>query len=76
MELKMFVEKFSAQFEDTNPEDIKADTVFKDLEEWDSLISLSIIGMIKNTYNIKVSGEDMKSANTVENLFDLVKARQ
>lgn len=75
MELDIFVDKFAGQFEITNSEDIKANTSFKNLDEWDSLLSLSIIGMIKNVYNVKISGSDIKNATTIEELFNLVKSR-
>ena len=42
MELKEFIANFADQFEDTDPEEITAETKFHDLEEWDSLIALAI----------------------------------
>ena len=60
MELHDFINNFAQQFEMTEPEEITATTVYRDLEEWDSLLSLSIIGMINNTYQVKVSGEEVK----------------
>ncbi|OFY43555.1 MAG: acyl carrier protein [Bacteroidetes bacterium GWF2_40_14] len=75
MELEVFVAKFAAQFELTNVEDISADTDFKELDEWDSLVSLSVIGMVKNEYKVKIAGSDIKNAKTVEDLYNLVKSR-
>lgn len=75
MKLEEFIEKFSAEFEMTPKEDITANTTFRNIDEWDSLLSLSIIGMIKNTYNIRVSGQEINSVNTVEELFNLVKKK-
>ena len=40
MELKDFIENFAAQFDDTDSSEIKAETVFKELDEWSSLIAL------------------------------------
>ena len=37
MELNDFIKKFAEQFEETAPEEIQANTEFKNLEEWSSL---------------------------------------
>jgi len=76
MELHDFINNFAQQFEMTEPEEITATTVYRDLEEWDSLLSLSIIGMINNTYQVKVSGEEVKDQRTVEDLFKLVASKK
>jgi len=76
MELQDFINNFAQQFEMTEPEEITATTVYRDLEEWDSLLSLSIIGMINNTYQVKVTGEEVKDQCTVEDLFNLVVSKK
>ena len=45
MELKDFIENFAAQFDETDAIEFKADTEFKNLDEWASMISLSVIAM-------------------------------
>ena len=47
MELNEFVANFANQFDDTDPEEIKADTVFHNLDEWSSLTGMAIIAMAK-----------------------------
>jgi len=76
MELQDFINNFALQFEMTEPEEITASTIYRDLEEWDSLLSLSIIGMINNTYQVKVTGEEVKDQCTVEDLFNLVVSKK
>ena len=76
MELQDFINNFALQFEMTEPEEITAGTIYRDLEEWDSLLSLSIIGMINNTYQVKVTGEEVKDQCTVEDLFNLVVSKK
>ena len=46
MELKEFIENFAEQFDDTEIGDLKPDTDFKELDEWSSLLALSIIAMV------------------------------
>jgi len=46
MELKDFIENFAAQFDDTDASEFKAGTNFIELDEWSSLIVLSVIAMV------------------------------
>lgn len=75
MELKDFIENFAAQFDDTDVSAFKAETVFKELDEWSSLVALSIIAMIDEEYDVTVKGDDIKGSNTIEDLFNIVKSR-
>ena len=73
--LDEFVELFAEQFDDTDASEIKAETVFKDLDEWSSLIALSVIAMVDEEYDITIKGDDIRNSNTVEDLFNAVKAK-
>ena len=75
MELNEFIENFAEQFDDTDPSEIKADTVFKDLDEWSSLIALSVIAMVDEEYDVTIKGDDIRNSNTIEDLFNAVKAK-
>ncbi len=75
MELQNFVENFAAQFDETDPAEIKAETIFRDLDEWSSLSALSIIAMVDEEYDVTLKGEDLNKSNTVEDLFNVVKAK-
>ena len=75
MELKEFVEKFAEQFDDTDPSEIKADTLFRDLDEWSSLVGLSVIAMVDEEFSVLLKGEDMRRANTPAELFEIVKSK-
>lgn len=75
MELKEFIENFAEQFEDTDACEIKAETVFKELDEWSSLIALSVIAMVDEEYDVTLKGDDIRNSNTIEDLFNIVKSR-
>ena len=75
MEIKEFIGNFADQFEDTAADEIKAETVFKDLDEWSSLIALSVIAMVDEEYDVTIKGDDIRNSNTVEDLFNAVKAK-
>ena len=70
-----FVANFAEQFDETDASVFTAETRFRDLEEWSSLIGLSIIAMVDEEYDVALKGNEMKAANTIEELFDIVKAK-
>jgi len=72
MDLQEFVKDFANQFDDTDASEIKGDTVFQDLDEWSSLTTLAVIAMAKTQYGKTVSGKEIRSCETVEDLFNLV----
>lgn len=75
MDIKDFIEKFAEQFEETAPEKIQANTEFKNLDEWSSLMALSIIAMVDEEYDVTLKGDDIKNANTVEDIFNAIEAK-
>lgn len=75
MELNDFIEKFAEQFDDTEMSEFKPETEFKALDEWSSLSALSIIAMVDDEYDVTLKGDDIKNAETIEDLFNLVKER-
>jgi acyl carrier protein len=74
MELQDFIEKFAIQFENVDISEIKADTEFKALDEWSSLMALCIIAMIDEEYDVAVKGKDIRESETIEELFNVVKS--
>lgn len=75
MEIKEFIQNFAEQFDDTPVEDFTAETVFHDLDEYSSIIALSIIAMVDEEYGVALSGNEMKSAVTIQDLFNTVEAK-
>ena len=75
MEIKEFIENFANQFDDTDAAEFTAETRFHDLEEWSSLIALSIIAMVDEEYDITLKGDDIRNAATIEDLFNVVKTK-
>lgn len=75
MTLEEFVENFANQFEETDASEIKAETAFHDLDEWSSMIVLAIIAMANIDYDVTLTGDDIKNAVTVKDLYDIVAER-
>lgn len=75
MELNEFIAHFAEQFDDTEASVFTPETVFHELEEYSSLIALSIIAMIDEEYDVTIKGDDMRKAVTIEDLYNTVKSK-
>lgn len=70
--LEEFVALFAEQFDETDASEITATTVFHDLEEWSSLIGLSVIAMVDEEFDVTLKGDDVRNSVTVEDLYNRV----
>lgn len=74
MDINTFIDNFASQLDDTPVDQIKPDTVFRDLEEWSSLIALSIIAMADEEYGVTLKGDDIRNAKTIQDVFNRIVA--
>ncbi|MCR5039386.1 MAG: acyl carrier protein [Bacteroidales bacterium] len=75
MDLQKFVELFAEQFDDTPADVFKPDTNYKSLDEWSSLVALSVISMVDEEFEKRITGADIRSCTTIEELFNLVQSK-
>ena len=75
METTDFIKNFAAQFDDTDASEFTMETRFRELEEWSSLNALAILNMISKKYKLVLKAEEMRTTNTVQELFDLVQSK-
>ena len=74
MTLEEFVEKVQDELQETPVEQITADTNYKELDEWGSLASLSLISMIEEEYDKLITGADVRARNSVKELWEYVES--
>ncbi|WP_373126560.1 acyl carrier protein [Bacteroides sp. HPS0048] len=75
MELNSFIEKFAEQFEETEQNVLTPEVHFKELDEWSSLMALAIIAMVDEEYGIRIKGDDVKKAETIIDLYNIINSR-
>lgn len=75
MEIQKFIENFASQFEGTEGTVFTGKTKFRDIDEWSSLMALSIIAMVDAEYKVKIKGDDIRNSQTIEDIFLIVKSR-
>lgn len=72
MEMKEFIENLVEQFDDAPDVEVKAKTKFRDLDGWSSIVALSVMAMIDEEYEVQIKADEMRNANTVQELFNVV----
>lgn len=72
MELNEFVANFANLFDDTDESEITPSCVFHELDEWSSLIGMSIIALAKTEYGKTITGAELRGCITVEDVFHLI----
>jgi len=72
MNLNEFVDCFSSELDETPKELFNPKTVYKDLDEWDSLAVLSIISMIDEEFEKTVTGADLREHTTISELYNFI----
>jgi acyl carrier protein len=70
--LDEFVQLFAEQFEETEQDLFTPETKFRTLDEWSSLISLSITAMVDEEFDVALKGVDVGNADTIEDLYNIV----
>jgi acyl carrier protein len=76
MDINFFLEQFADQFDETDTNEFTLETDFKNLAEWSSLTALSIIAMVDGNFGVRINGDDMRSARTINDLFQIVSSKK
>ena len=72
MDIKEFISNFADQFDDLDASVLTPETEFKALEDWNSLVALSVIAMIDEEYDVTIKGDDIRGAKTIQDLYNNV----
>ncbi|WP_372483395.1 acyl carrier protein [Elizabethkingia anophelis] len=73
MDKQKFLEEFMEIFEETDSSEITLETRFKGLEEWNSLIVLSLIVHFEENYSVSITAKQINEAEIINDLYKLVK---
>jgi acyl carrier protein len=75
MTLDEFVKAFAEELDDTPIDEITPSTVYRELDEWTSLTALSIISMVDDREEKALTGADLRSCKTIEELYQLIQSK-
>ena len=72
MDIKEFINNFAEQFDDLDAATLTPATEYMALDDWNSLVALSVIAMIDEEYDVTLKGNDIREAKTIEGLYNTV----
>lgn len=75
MELQNFIQSIVDLFDDIDTSNFSALTDFKDNDEWNSLLALSVIAMVDEEYGVIITSDEIKQAKTIEELYMILKSK-
>lgn len=70
-----FVQKVEAEFDDLEPGTLLPDTKYRELEDWSSMHALVVIAFIDIEYGVTVKGEDLRSTETMRDIYHVVQSK-
>lgn len=73
--MKEFVSNFAAQFDETEESVFTPETRFREIEEWSSLVALSVIAMVDEEYDVTLKGDNIKNSETIADIYNAVASK-
>lgn len=70
--LQEFVALFAEQFDESDAALFTPETRFRDLDEWSSILGLSIIAMVDEEFEVALRANDFRKAETIADLYKVV----
>ena len=74
MDINEFIENFASNFDDTDVDSFTPETKFRELDEWTSMMALSTMAMVSEEYDVDLSPDEMRTAETIEDLYNMTKS--
>ena len=70
-DINEFIEQFQNAVDFQDPIAVNSETLLAELPEWDSLAALGVIVMFDMEYGKTITGNDLKNAKTIADLYEL-----
>lgn len=75
MEIVAFIRIIENEFEEVAPDSLKPESCFREMDGWSSMHALIFVALIDHHYKVLLNGEELKSASTIEDLFNIVNSK-
>lgn len=76
MDEKKFIVNIADQFEDIDTSNFEMMTNFRENDEYSSLVGMALIAMVDEKYNVTLTGEELRRAKTILELYNIVQAKK
>jgi acyl carrier protein len=76
MDINELIQKLEGEFEDIPKGALTPSTKITDIQGWGSMHALIVIALMDAEYGITVKGDELRSVQSIQDLFDLAKKKQ
>jgi len=74
--IEEFISKVEQELDGIPKGSLTAQSNYRNIPEWSSMHALIIIALAETEYDFSLTGEDLRSCQTVQQLYDLIKSRK
>ena len=71
-----FTEKLEAEFEDLQKGTLTPDTDYRAINGWSSMHALIVIAFVDANFDVLLTGIDLKSTKTINDLYNLIQHKK
>ena len=75
MKIEDFISAIEEEFDDIEAGVLKPESKFRESFEWNSINALIFIALVDTEYDVTITAEDIASAETLQDLFDIIKSK-
>ena len=75
MNIQEFIKHIEAEFDDLKPGNLKPESNFREVFEWNSINALILIAMVKTEYEVTLTADDLIKSKTVNDIYSLIETR-
>lgn len=75
MNITDFIKKIETEIDEFEAGTLKPDTDLRKTTAWTSMHALIIIALIDTEYNVTITGEDLRSITSIEDLYNIIQSR-
>ncbi|MCD6018331.1 MAG: acyl carrier protein [Bacteroidetes bacterium] len=75
MDIKDFINKIETEIDEFEEGSLKPETNLRNTSAWTSMHALILIALIDTEYNVTITGEDLRTITSIEDLYNIVKER-
>lgn len=76
MDIQELIKHIENEFDDLPNSVLNPETSIREIEGWSSMHALILIALVDNHYDVLLTGEELKNALTVQDLFDVISKRK
>ncbi len=75
MDINEFIENFAEIFDEVNSEDLSAETVFRNIDEWSSLNALSVLALSNELFDVELTAQELRNAQTIGDIYNTITSK-